>query len=53
VSFISSWSLYCLEHFELWKRFGVFDALNSEAKLADALTVLDGAWKQELKDGEE
>jgi hypothetical protein len=40
-----------LEHFEVWKRFGVIDLAGTAAKLADALTVLDEAWREELNHG--
>jgi hypothetical protein len=45
--------MYCLEHFEGWKHSGAIDLIRIEAKVADALIVLDQAWKEELKNGEE
>jgi hypothetical protein len=49
ISTITPWSLSCLEHFEAWKRFGCVDVMHMDAKVADALAVLDKAWGEELK----
>lgn len=44
---ISSDSLYFLEQFHLWKRFGSVDPLGMNARTAEAISVLEDAWQEE------
>ena len=40
-------SLYFLEQFQVWKRFGCDDPLSMDARTAEAIAVLDDAWHAE------
>ena len=46
-SIISPNSVYFLEHFKNWKVFGGGTLLFLEAKVADAVLVLEQAWQKE------
>lgn len=49
-SVISAKSKSFLEHFRLWKQFGGGFPLWADAKTADALLVLEEAWRVEEQD---
>jgi hypothetical protein len=44
---ITSESLYFLEQFYIWKRFGREDPLLMNARTAEAIALLDDAWSDE------
>jgi hypothetical protein len=51
-SVITAQSLYFLEQFGFWKEFGGTSIWVVEAKTADALLVLEQAWRMENQSGE-
>lgn len=48
-SLISAESLVFLEEFNIWKRFGCGDARRMNARVADAIALLEDELKLELK----
>jgi hypothetical protein len=50
-SVITAQSLYFLEQFGFWKEFGGASIWSVEAKTADALLVLEHAWRMENQSG--
>lgn len=46
-SMITAESLYLVEQFYIWKRFGCDDPLSMNARTAEAIAVLDDAWHDE------
>jgi hypothetical protein len=49
---ITAQSLYFLEQFGFWKEFGGASIWSVDAKTADALLVLEHAWRMENQSGE-
>ena len=41
-----------MDRYRVWKQLGGFDVGSLEAKAADALVVLEEAWKKENQNGE-
>jgi hypothetical protein len=52
-SIITAQSLYLLEQFRIWKEFGAGAPWALEAKAADAILVLEEAWRRENNHGKE
>jgi hypothetical protein len=50
-SIITAKSLSFIEQYQVWKELGGINALEIDAKAADALMVLEQAWREEIKDG--
>jgi type IV pilus biogenesis protein CpaD/CtpE len=48
-SIISAESLTFLEEFNVWKRFGCGDARRMNARVADAIALLEDEWRRELE----
>lgn len=51
-SVITAQSLHFLEQFRLWKEFGRGSLWSMEAKSAEAIFVLERAWRMENERGE-
>jgi hypothetical protein len=51
-SIVTAQSLYFLEQFGVWKQFGGTSPWSLEAKSAEALALLEGAWRKENQSGE-
>ena len=51
-SIISPQSMYFLEQFQIWKEFGGGTPWESEAKVAEAILLLENAWRKENERGE-
>jgi len=51
-SIITAESLHFLDQFELWKNFGEGSLWSMEAKSAEAVLVLEQAWRMEKDRGE-
>ncbi|MFL6352381.1 MAG: hypothetical protein ACJ74Z_11105 [Bryobacteraceae bacterium] len=51
-SVITAQSLYFIDQFAFWKEFGGKSIWGIEAKTAEALLVLDQAWRMENQNGE-
>ena len=51
-SVITAQSLYFLEQFRYWKQLGGMNANAIEAKTAEAIAVLEEAWRVENQRGE-
>jgi hypothetical protein len=43
--------LELLEYYRLWKQLGGFDLVATDARVADAILVLEQVWQEEEKDG--
>ena len=52
-SIITPQSLLLLEQFRIWKEFGGGAPWALEAKVADAILVLEEAWRKENQHGKE
>jgi hypothetical protein len=51
-SLITAQSLSFIEQYRVWKELGGVNALEIDAKTADALMILEQVWREETKDGE-
>lgn len=49
-SIITSESLNFLDEFQVWKQLGSWDASRLSARSAEALTVLEEAWKETCRE---
>lgn len=49
-SIITSESLNFLDEFRIWKQLGLYDPSRLSAKSADALVILDEAWKETCRE---
>jgi hypothetical protein len=45
--------MYLLDVFQWWKQLGGGDIWSFDAKVADAMILLESAWREEKKNGEE
>jgi len=52
-SVITAYSMYLLDVFQWWKQLGGGDIWSFDAKVADAMILLESAWREEKKNGEE
>ena len=48
-SVVSAESLVFLEEFNIWKRFGCSDTRRMNARVADAIALLEDEWRRELE----
>lgn len=48
-SMISAESLTFLEEFNIWKRFGCGNVRRMNARVAEAIALLEDEWKRELE----